>query len=101
MSNLTAERSDGDQTNIVAAPLLPTVSDPAFSVARSLAPIRLSFYGPMSALTAERSDDNQAISVVACLSSTVLDPTSSVAHSLVPMAESHFQFPIFYSVIDW
>ena len=87
MSDLTAERSDDDQTNIVVMHLLPTVSNSTFPVARSLTPIELSFYVPMSALAAERSNNNQAISMVARLLPTAPDPMSSVAHSSAPTAE--------------
>ena len=88
MADLTAERSDDDQANIVVARLLPTVPDPTFSVARSLAPIESSVYVPMSDLTSEESDDDdQANFVVAPLSPTVPDPVFSVAHFAAPMAQ--------------
>ena len=67
--------------------LSPTVSDPAFSVAHSLAPIEPSVFVPTSDLTVERSDDDQANFTVARLSPTVPDTTFSVAHSPTSMAE--------------
>ena len=72
----------------MVACLSPTVSDPVFSVAHSLAPIEPSVFVPTSDLTAERSDDDQANFMVARLSPTVPDPMFSVAHSPTSMAES-------------
>lgn len=89
-SDLTAEKSDDGQANIVVAHLSPTVCDPTFSVAHSLATIEPSIYVPTSDLTTEtteRSDVGQANFVVAPLSSAVLDPTFSVAHFTAPMAQ--------------